>query len=133
ALRAGARGAAGGGGGAAAVSSAAIVTSFVIRVTASSVRGPPPRTRHGRVAHDGVRAVLLLALPEDLPLRGVHAGLRVLHLELLAEDRLVGGTGRDGERDNSGDDDAGPHGRRPYWDGVSAVNKIRAGGRAPPP
>src|SRR5262249_58882198 len=75
---------------------------------ASSARGPPPRARHGRVAHDGVRAVLLLALPEDLPLRGVHAGLRVLHLELLAEDRLVGGTGRDGERDNSGDDDAEP-------------------------
>jgi hypothetical protein len=46
--------------------------------------------RDGGVSDDGVRAAELLGLAEHLPLRG-HA--RILHQELVSENRLVGGMG----------------------------------------
>src|SRR5262249_31478585 len=51
-----------------------------------------------RVTHDRVRAALLLGLTDELALRRIHAGLRILHQLLLAQNGLVGGVRRDGEQ-----------------------------------
>src|SRR4030095_17057672 len=56
--------------------------------------GAARTAREGRVANDRGRAAFFLAGAGDPPLRGVDAGLRILHGQRSAKDRLFGSEGQ---------------------------------------